>query len=278
MINTEFLTEIARIFQSGMGADETYAAVFRILEKTMPFDSATLFLYRPQKDCLEKVYQRGDTTVDLIQEIPFARGRGISSWMSTRSEPIVLPSLVKSRPGREARFNSFLSFPLRAKEKLIGVLNLGHQEADRYTHKEARAYQLIASQISAVFDRLLLEQELDRKNKKLTQAITELKATQDELMQKERLAAIGEVVVTVNHEINNPLTSIMGLAEILDLTCSTTGTDRLREGLRGILKEARRIQRVTQQLTELECLETETYIGDQRMVKLRKRPVSAADR
>jgi len=43
----------------------------------------------------------------------------------------------------------------------------------------------------------------------------ELKETQEQLVQNTKMAAIGELASSVHHEINNPLTSIMGLAELI---------------------------------------------------------------
>jgi len=42
-----------------------------------------------------------------------------------------------------------------------------------------------------------------------------LKATQHQLIQSEKLSGIGEFVAGVAHELNNPLTSVMGFAELL---------------------------------------------------------------
>jgi signal transduction histidine kinase len=269
MIDTHFLREIAAILQKSLNAYGTYQAVFDLLETTLPFESATLFLYDKAKDRMEKTFHKGAFTVDLIGEIAFERGPGISSWISHRKEPLVLESLTKSRPGREAKFNSFLSLPLWASGSLIGVLNLGHSQANFFKREESESYRYIAIQISEVIHTLLLQQQLDQKNKALLQTIEQLKAAQKELVEKERLAAIGEIVVTVNHEINNPLTSIIGLAEIMKLSCSTMSTEKTREALQGILKEAYRIQRVTHQLRELDSSESQVYCGDQRMIKLK---------
>jgi len=269
MIDTRFLSEIAGILQKSLSPRGTYQAVFDLLETTLPFESATLFLYNQSKDRMEKTFHKGTFTVDLIGEIAFERGHGISSWMSHRKDPLVLPSLIKSRPGREAKFNSFLSLPLWAGGSLIGVLNLGHSEANFFKLEELESYKLIGIQISEVIHILLLQQQLDQKNKALLHTIEQLKVAQQELVEKERLAAIGEIVVTVNHEINNPLTSIVGLAEIIKLGCSTMSTEKIREALQGILKEAYRIQHVTQRLRKLDSSESQVYFGNQRMIKLK---------
>jgi len=268
MVNTLFISEVVRVLQKGLTEKEAFEVVLDLLAKTIPYDSATLYLYNSVDDRLEVIYQRGAEPVDLISEVAFDRGFGLSSWISKRTEPIVLPSLTRSRPGREARFNSFLSMPLNSSGRLLGVLNLGHLEAEFYRREEQQSYQTVASHIAMILDKFLLQLQLDEQNKKLRETLAQLQAAQRELIEKERLSAIGEIVVAVNHEINNPLTSIIGLAEILELAFEAGRHDKIRDGLKGILKQAKRIQRVTQQLTQLNSSESTTYIGATRMTKL----------
>jgi transcriptional regulator with GAF, ATPase, and Fis domain len=267
-VNIDFLREVANILQAGMDSQATFGAVFDLLEKTLPFDSATLYLYKPEKDRLEAIHQKGDEVVDLADEFTFDRGRGLSSWVSKQTRPIILQSLVKSRPGRENRYCSFVSMPLRVGDKLIGVLNLGHHEPNVYKRVDSTDYAVVSSYLSIVLEKILLRRQLQEQNRRLRAALMELEQTQTQLVEKERLAAIGEIVVTINHEINNPLTAIVGLTEILDFTLQTGNREKLREGLRAILTEVKRIQRVTKKLTEIDRTETTEYVGTRRMTKL----------
>ncbi len=57
--------------------------------------------------------------------------------------------------------------------------------------------------------------ELHEINQKLNQSLEELKATQERLIQSEKLSALGELLSGVAHELNNPLTSVLGYAELL---------------------------------------------------------------
>ncbi len=268
MVATDFLHEIVTLLQKGLGAGETFEAVFHLVEKSVPFESATLFLYNHEEDRLDIMHQEGDDVVDLIREIPFTRGMGLASWVSQQEKPIILESLSKSRPGKERRFTSFVSLPLRAADKLIGVLNLGHSTANMYLKTDMDAFSVMAEELSIIVETFILRAQLEEKNAMLTKTLDELNDTQGLLVEKERLAAMGELVVTVNHEINNPLTSIIGLVEILELSAATLSPQKVQDALKAILKEANRIQDITRRLSQLSNSEAKDYVGDTRMTKL----------
>ncbi|MDP8241024.1 MAG: histidine kinase dimerization/phospho-acceptor domain-containing protein [Candidatus Hatepunaea meridiana] len=267
-VKTEFLSEIVSILQKGLGTDEIYEAVFDLLEKTVPFDSATLYLYNQKNDSLEVILQKGNDIVELVREIPFERSDGLSSWVSKQKTPIILESLTKARPGKEGRFCSFVSMPLWVGKSLLGVLNLGHQEPGIFKLKDRDDFEIVSTQISIVLDKIILQKKLQEQNKILQNALNDLEKAQNMLIEKERLAAIGEIVVTVNHEINNPLSSIIGLTEILELTFQTVDPQKVKNGLKAILSQTKRIQRITQQLLEIKSSESQEYIGNTRMIKL----------
>ncbi|MCF7886285.1 MAG: GAF domain-containing protein [Candidatus Marinimicrobia bacterium] len=266
--NTRFLNEIVTILQKGMDSQDTFEAIFNLLKKNIYFDSATLFLYKKQKDKLKVIHSKGEDIVDLASEFNFERGNGISSWISKQKEPIILPSLEKSRPGEDHRFSSFVSMPLWAADKLIGVFNLGHYEPNFYQRDDISKFRIVANQLSMIMEKIQLQKKLQEKNTKLKNTVAKLKKTHKKLIQKERLAAIGEVAVTVNHEINNPLTSIIGLAEVLELAFNTGKKEKVKEGLQGILKEAKRIQKVTQKLANVSESKSISYLNSQKMIDI----------
>ena len=63
------------------------------------------------------------------------------------------------------------------------------------------------------------EAALERTRDELARSLAELRATQQQVVQQERLRALGEMVTGVGHDFNNALSLILGYAEILQHQC-----------------------------------------------------------
>jgi signal transduction histidine kinase/CheY-like chemotaxis protein len=97
-----------------------------------------------------------------------------------------------------------------------------------------------------------LNEEQNRRIEELSQAHAEVQAinrrledTQQQLLQSEKMASIGQLAAGVAHEINNPLAAIIGFTQI-QLRGSPPTADRL--ALETVLGEARRAARIVKDL------------------------------
>ena len=75
--------------------------------------------------------------------------------------------------------------------------------------------------------------------------VTESRNIEQQLMQKEKLAAMGEMMTGVAHELNNPLTAILGIS---DLIRERAVDDAMRHQIETVLKQARRAATIVQNL------------------------------
>ncbi|HVX88701.1 MAG TPA: ATP-binding protein [Gemmatimonadales bacterium] len=80
----------------------------------------------------------------------------------------------------------------------------------------------------------------------LVEDVTDQRALETQLLQNEKLAAVGQLVSGVAHELNNPLTSIAGLAELLSETSKTS--PEAKEHLHVIRDQAERAGRIVRNL------------------------------
>ena len=65
-------------------------------------------------------------------------------------------------------------------------------------------------------------------NTELREALAHLRATQEELVQHEKLSAMGQMLAGLAHELNNPLAGVLGMAELLRDELSTATEPRVR--------------------------------------------------
>jgi signal transduction histidine kinase len=93
--------------------------------------------------------------------------------------------------------------------------------------------------------------EIQDWNRELTERVDErtrdLKQAQQQLLQSQKIAAVSSLAAGVAHEINNPLTGVLGLAQVLRAQDSGDD-DARRDALATIETEAKRIRDIVQTL------------------------------
>ncbi len=117
---------------------------------------------------------------------------------------------------------------------------------------QLRAYRVVVTLIGilllgvCVFLRqILLAREMRRLLLDSKQNLEGLQRAQNQLVQKERLAGVGQLVAGVAHELNNPLTAVMGYS---DLLMEQAGEGTARPKLEKLKTEAQRMKRIIQNL------------------------------
>jgi signal transduction histidine kinase len=117
---------------------------------------------------------------------------------------------------------------------------------------QLRAYRVVVTLIGilllgvCVFLRqILLAREMTRLLLDSKQNLEHLQRAQSQLMQKERLAGVGQLVAGVAHELNNPLTAVMGYSDLL-MEQGAEGASRPK--LEKLKTEAQRMKRIIQNL------------------------------
>ncbi|HEX8490580.1 MAG TPA: histidine kinase dimerization/phospho-acceptor domain-containing protein, partial [Chthoniobacterales bacterium] len=75
--------------------------------------------------------------------------------------------------------------------------------------------KIVAGSAENLTRRKQAEEDLRASNRELEKALNELKATQQQVIQQERLSAIGQMASGIAHDFNNTLMPILGFADLL---------------------------------------------------------------
>jgi signal transduction histidine kinase len=130
---------------------------------------------------------------------------------------------------------------LTAAARRLGEGDLGVRVGGKFDDEFADlagAFNAMATSLEAA------SRSLESRNEELVAALTRVRETQAELLAAEKLGAMGRMTAGLAHQLNNPLASVLGFAELLDGRLAEdhdpTATELREELVQPILLEARR--------------------------------------
>jgi two-component system, response regulator PdtaR len=191
-------------------------------------------------------------------------GEGIVSLVKeTRPDVVVLDLEMPGVNGIEA------ARQIREEAPVPVVILTGHTEwswLSDATDAGVHAYLTKPTTVDALQSALIIATARFAELQRLkNESLEDLEAYRA-LIKSERMAAIGQITTTIRHEINNPLTVVLGNAQLL-LGHEQIYPESLKKALEAIADGADRIRRVVKALDGVTD-EVTTYLGDTEMIDL----------
>ena len=152
-------------------------------------------------------------------------------------EPEGLRDLARRRGWR-----SCLCVPLLRDGKPIGMIGPTRAEPGPFADHHVQLLQTFADQAVIAISNVQLFQQVQERTSELSASLDDLRATQDRLVQTEKLASLGQLTAGIAHEIKNPLNFVNNFSAL-----SAELTDELKE----VLMQERLTDKGREELDEL---------------------------
>ena len=161
----------------------------------------------------------GKSRILMDMEMPLESG-GIYNWLVSYGTPLLIADAqadfrLDSHLMKTHGIRSIMTVPLWSSNTMTGLLTVINKKGGAcFDRHDLRLFTVFSNLAGAALQNASLFTDLKGK-------MNELKSAQEQLVHSTRMAAIGELAANVAHEINNPLTSVLGytthLLKTLDL-------------------------------------------------------------
>lgn len=238
------LNAMAVIATQSFDLDEILNLTLRQVVSLLNAETGSIYLCDPGLSMFRRRAGWGQRSGDRarLAEVDFSEGFGD---LVTRSRTeVITPEYLPHLPPLVAEFvradglSSWIWVLLWSKDSPVGIMGISSPGAREYTSNDESLLVAIGRQLATTIEKVRLYEESCR-------AYEDLRCTQEQLLHSEKMSAIGQLISGVAHELNNPLTAILGYAQLLE---SEGLSERAADFVGKLFKQAQRTHRVVQNL------------------------------
>ncbi len=238
------LNAMAVIATQSFDLDEILSLTLRQVLSLLAADTGSFYLSDVDSNTFRRRADWGQRGIDRSRpsEVQFTDGFGD---LVTRSRTeVITPEYMPHLPAQVAQFiksegpSSWIWVLLWSKDRPVGLMGIGTSDNREYSTNDENLLVAVGRQLATTIEKVRLYEETCR-------AYEDLRHTQEQLLQSEKMSAVGQLIAGVAHELNNPLTAILGYAQLLE---SEELNERAADYVSKLFKQAQRTHRVVQNL------------------------------
>lgn len=238
------LNNIAVTFNQSFDLDEILQLMLLQIVELLATDTAGVYLFEEETSTLRRKASYGyrSTIATQSDAVPLPPGfvekikadhAEIIDQRDLPEMPEILQKIVELEGMR-----SWMWVMLWRKEKVLGVLATGSRVPRKFSVSEESILIAVGRQLATTVEKIQLYHETRK-------AYDDLRRTQEQLLQSEKMSAVGQLISGVAHELNNPLTAILGYTQLLE---TEELSPRILDFIGKLHKQAQRTQKIVQNL------------------------------
>ena len=242
----------ASLINSSLDIEDVLDRAMKWAEEFMNAEASSVYQLDEKKQELFVRLARGEKK-DPIRRITLKVGEGVAGHVVQTGKPMVIQDVSK-----EERFSdkfdkltgfttrSILCVPLLLRNAPIGALQvINKKTGEPFNRADLELLYAIAQHVAIAMENANLYKRLEESNDMTTQ---ELRITQQKLIRSERLAAMGNLVQGVAHEIRNPIMTIGGFSQRIKKELG--GDEKIGKYIDIIIDETNRLENLVRRIRE----------------------------
>ena len=201
------LNEINKAITSSLDLDQILSQTMHGIRVILHVEASSLLLLDENSDLLEfKKILSGNQ--EQMAEFKLKLGEGIAGHVVRDGKPLLVLD-TQNDPRFCPRIDEAIGFvtrsalcvPLKVKDKIIGAIEVINKLDGQFDEKDLWLLNYMAGSVAIALENVRLYTEL-------SDFTRELEKSHAQLVQAEKLAAMGRLAASIAHEINNPLQAI----------------------------------------------------------------------
>jgi len=214
--DTEELSKIGRTITSTFSVNKIIDTVYANVNTIMDAAIFGVGIYNEEKNCLDFPATKEEGKMLPSYSYPLTEDQWLAVCCFKNVQEIVIADyeqeihqFVKNYSGPiEGKSPvSVIYMPLIQQDRVVGVITTQSFIAGAYTEYHVNLLRNLANYAAIALDNASAYRKLDS-------TVTELRATQAQLIHSEKMASLGELTAGIAHEIQNPLNFVNNFSEV----------------------------------------------------------------